>query len=290
MDEVLDEHRRLAAMAARTDLLPGCPFRPLDWRWQRAGQLRRPRARLRRWDDGWIIRARRFLADLDRAGGDPRHPRLARAHPEVLDAYLLRQGPARRRWEAEARLLAGQADAEIADRVGVGTGVIEAYEALFYHVRHRLRCSDWVAAFAIGDRLYQGLDAGETEVLWKALAYHGGPVVLDALIDRSRTEGQATFDPRLAGPLDVLIEVMTTPVTPENAPEWIRIDAQVRAIGRAEGARGVLAVTGPVVIPPFEVAIGPETVPLLSAGCVRGAPEDADRAAEGQPIGLSEAG
>src|SRR4051812_9406524 len=137
MDEDFDEHRRLAALAARTDLLPGSPCRPLDWRWQRAGQLRPPRARLRRWDDDWVSRARRFRADRDKAGGDLRLPRLARAHPEALGAYLLHHGPARRRWEIQSRLLAGQVDAEIAGRVGVGAEVVEAYEALYYAVRSR---------------------------------------------------------------------------------------------------------------------------------------------------------
>ena len=63
----------------------------------------------------------RFRADLGRAGGDDLHPRLARAHPEVLAACPSGTTPLRR-WEVEARLLAGQADGEIADRVGVGPG------------------------------------------------------------------------------------------------------------------------------------------------------------------------
>ena len=113
-----------------TDLLASSPFRPPDWRWRRAILPPWPRARGPRKDDGWIARARRFLAALDRSGGDTGHPRLARLDPEVLGAFLLARSSARRRWELEARILAGQGDDEIAGRLGVGEGAVAAYEAL----------------------------------------------------------------------------------------------------------------------------------------------------------------
>jgi hypothetical protein len=145
-------------VTASTDFLAGNPCRPPDWRWHRAGQLLEPRARRRRQDDEWVVLARAFRAALAKAHGDIRHPRLARDHPEVLGAYLLRDALPRRLWEVQARLLADQDFDEIGDRFGVGDEVIEAYEQLYYSVRHRLESPDWIAAMAIGPRLYEGFD------------------------------------------------------------------------------------------------------------------------------------
>jgi len=85
-----------------TRLLPGCPLRPVDWRWERAGELLEPGVRRRRWDDAWVARARRFRAALARPVGMPVDTRVTRADPAVHEAYLLWRGLPRRRWELEA--------------------------------------------------------------------------------------------------------------------------------------------------------------------------------------------
>ena len=101
----------------------------------------------------------------------------------------------RRRWEVEARLLAGQTNAEIADRLGLGGDTVEAYEAIFFAVRDRLAASDWVAACLLGVNLFEGFDAADSELVMKILGYHGGPFVLDAYLDNQQKKGT---DPELA--------------------------------------------------------------------------------------------
>jgi hypothetical protein len=265
------------------------PFRPPDWRWHRAGQFIEARARRRREDDDWVVRARRFRADLARAGGDIGRPRLARTHPELLAACRLWLGEPRRRWEVEARLLAGHDDATIADRVGVNPGVIEAFEALFFSVRARLGCSDWISAYAIGARMYEDLDVDDVETLFKAFAFHGGPLVLDALIDNTYIEGQPTANSDLAEQFRLLITLVRSPVTSGNAAAILRLEAWIRQFENVEAARSVAALNTPIVISPIDVHFGPKTVPLVRAECAPDHPDGKLGTLEDGPIELSDA-
>jgi hypothetical protein len=133
MDELLDRTEgldptdRTATLANR--LLPGNPLRPVAWRWERAGQLLDPGVRRHRSDDRWVSRAHRFSAALARSHGGA--PQMARADRAIHGACQLWRGLPRQRWELEARLLAGQSDAEIAGKLNIEAGVVEAYEAVF---------------------------------------------------------------------------------------------------------------------------------------------------------------
>src|SRR4051794_38790285 len=99
IDLPLDVAPTAGAATDLIDLLPGSPFRPLDWRWERAGLLLGRRDRRRRRDDGRVLAARRFRSALARAWGDVNHPGLTRDHPEILGAYLIHLGDPSRRWE-----------------------------------------------------------------------------------------------------------------------------------------------------------------------------------------------
>jgi hypothetical protein len=216
-----------------------------------------------------VVRARRFLTALDRAGGDPGHPRLGRSDPQVSGAVLLWRGEPRRRREAEARLLAGQSDDEVAGRLGIAAGVVEAYENLFYAVRDRLEAADWDHFQAIGPRLYEGYDAGDLEIIWKLFAFNGGPRVLDALLATfpggpAHDTGPAA-DPR-PGPLfDLAVGVATLSVTAENTLAVIRLDTLARRLGRAEAARSVAPVTRPVVTGTIRVDIKSQPTGIVPA-------------------------
>jgi hypothetical protein len=275
---------------ASTAFLATNPFRPPDWRWHRGGQLLETRARRRRLDDDWVVRARTFRAALAKASGNIDLPRLARAHPEILGAYLVRHGEPRRRWETEARILADQCDRDIADRVGVSAGIIGAYDALFYDVLTWLSRSDSIAAGVLGPRLYTGFEVDDIEFVWKVLGYQHGPLALDALIDHVKAGGQSTASPELAEQLDLLIKVTATPVTLENAMRFLRLDARIRALDRAEADQSVAGVTRPIVIRPFDVQIGPEILAMMRAGSAPDDPDEAKLTADGGPIVLSDAG
>jgi hypothetical protein len=265
------------------------PFRPPDWRWHRAGQFIEARARRRREDDDWVVRARRFRADLARAGGDICRHRLTLKHPELLGAYLLWEGEPHQRWEVEARLLAGQSDGDIVNRVGVEAGVVEAYEAVYLDVRARLRSSDSIAASVIGRRLYEALDVDDIETLWKTMAFLGGPLVLDAMID-NHTEIQPAKNPNLADQIKLLVTVMSTPVTADNSMGILRLEAWLRQFERAEKAHSMVALNKPIRIPPIDIHFGPKTVPLVRAGCAPDDPDEAEQAHEIEPKELSDAG
>jgi hypothetical protein len=130
---------------------PDNPFRPVDWRWQRACLLIEKRVRLRRWDDSWVRRVRRFQRTLTRYRGDLQHPRLTRLDSAVAGAcwlrFLAEEGA---RTDVESSILNGQSDEAIAAQSDLPAATIEAYQALFFHVRDRLHCVDWLAAFVAG--------------------------------------------------------------------------------------------------------------------------------------------
>jgi hypothetical protein len=265
MDASIDgcEDIALASPAARslTDLLPGCPSRPPDWRWRRAVLLARGEDRRRKWDDDWVARARRSLASPGRADTDP----------AVSGARRLRGGPPRRRWEVEARLLAGQADGEIAGRIGVEPEVVLAYERLFYEIREWLGCSDWIVFHAIGPGLRERSLAVDLETVWKSWAFHCGPLVLDALIESSPDEAgrrpTALVDPRQKDLCDLAIAESMLPATAENAMGLLRLQALIREIDLVEAGRSAAPVTGPIVTGPIEFAITPDLYGSGRAPC-----------------------
>ena len=164
------------------DTHPRSPFRKPDWRWLRANLMRRDSIRAGRRDDDWVRRARRIQNALDRTAGDLDHRHVARTDPPVLAACRLRLGDERCRWELEARLLAAQNYPAIDSRTGIPAGVVEAYEALFFNVKEKLGCMDWVGAMVFGPRVFEGLAPDDVELIWKVLAYGLGPVALDALV------------------------------------------------------------------------------------------------------------
>jgi hypothetical protein len=147
-------------------------FRPLDWRHVAAEWLiavRRP-WRKRFPIDPLVAR----LADFVRAeAGRGKRRRPAEATPDQLawqEAAALRNGPTPVRVEVEARLLAGQSDAEVAAACGPSGPAVAWYEAAFFNVRDRLGSVDWVFTEVI-DTTFPANDDGPV-LRW--FAYTGG--------------------------------------------------------------------------------------------------------------------
>ena len=122
------------------------PFRPVDWRWQRAvnilGGLGPPVTRRRDTPIGfsWIRKACRFKRAMDRAQGDNGELALvAERFPDLYWAYYLaRMSNDTSRQSVEAHLLARETDYDIGYRCGLSPKVVEAYEAVFFNVREKL--------------------------------------------------------------------------------------------------------------------------------------------------------
>ena len=88
------------------------------------------------------------------------------------------------RWALEARVLAGETDKEIADKIGTEADVIAAYVNVFFDVRSKMHHSDYVANVVLGDAVTRGLQERHYDLLWKLLGFHGGSHVLNAVINK----------------------------------------------------------------------------------------------------------
>lgn len=195
------------ARAARTDdpiaaeeleADPRNPFRPLDWRWRRATLIPEPTTRrANRHDDSWVRHARRFVAL--RRGEPGAGRRITITLRRQIDSALRLRSPMCHevRDHLEARLLAGQDDATIGLRLGLEPGVVAAYAALFFDVRPLLEAHDSLLLIGVGPELHD-LE-GEPRATLRAVAFLGGPFVIDALLGRRgdpEAKGGEGPDPR----------------------------------------------------------------------------------------------
>jgi hypothetical protein len=244
------------------DCMPDNPFRAPDYRWARACYLRERRGRLSpKWDDHWVRRAREFRRRLARYKGDIDHPRLGRLDPAVAGAHRLRFGDdEKRRSRLEARIVSGQPAGEIAERAGLTLDVVEAYEALFFAVRDRLECADWVAAFVLGSRLHEGFAVGDEDFILKLYAYNFGPYFLDLVLDSiyggsTGTDAADTdFTRRFAATFRLAVAIRSIPVTPEAAPKFVMLFARLEEIERMRANGRVDAVSGDVGLSPVDLS------------------------------------
>lgn len=98
---------------------------------------------------------------------------------ETEHAIALSEEQTIRRWEPEARLLAGQDDETIATACKVSPGAVAAYHHWFFDVRDRLQCSSAIghAVLAPAEEI-EPAPAG----FLKRQAYFSGPIILDAVL------------------------------------------------------------------------------------------------------------
>ena len=160
------------------------PFRPVNWRWERARWLREHGRYIRRnVDDQETMVAKKYQADLARAASDLDHARLATICPGVYHAHQIHLREDRDvRWTIEARLLAGEPFTRIAARTMTTPEVVCWYEKLFFNVRPCLGAPDYIANVVIGASMHHGLNDREYDLLWKLFGYFAGTHVLDFLI------------------------------------------------------------------------------------------------------------
>ncbi|MCE9530577.1 MAG: hypothetical protein K8T89_05525 [Planctomycetes bacterium] len=160
-------------------------FRPADWRWQLGllkGRIARATAN---WMDPWSRAARKFSKALRACHSEADLLKLKPKFPDEVEAVTLRiQKSPFVRWEVEARILADQSPEVIASIVGMSVGAIEWYERWFFGIRDRLTVRSYVTHNLIR---WHALDpAKPEEVLWKAYAYWGGPLILDLVMREMR--------------------------------------------------------------------------------------------------------
>lgn len=165
------------------------PFRPVNWRWERAEQIVRgvlPYSS--RIDDAWTRRAvdyRKALADCE---SPLDFALLAEEVPDLYWAHQIDQSVDRAsrigamRYEIEARVLAAEAPKAIAKKVGVTPADVLAYEAVFFDARSKLDTPAYIQHMVIGPAVHRGLDSRDYDLFWKLSGYMRGPAYLDAMI------------------------------------------------------------------------------------------------------------
>lgn len=153
------------------------PFRQPAWRWYAA--LKEPATRRQSTGDEWVNAARNFIAARRQTTG--RRGKRVAPDPAIAEAEDIYGTPDHQRAELEALLLTNMHLENIANRLGVELGTVDAYANLFFHVRDQLGARDWIFTKVIGSSPENHF-AGERDRIWKMFAYAGGPAALDLAI------------------------------------------------------------------------------------------------------------
>jgi len=165
------------------------PFRPADWRWQRATALFEgtpgAMAANRRLDgpDGftWINTALRFLREYNTARTETARARLSERRPGLFWAYWIWRSTNPLKHVIEAQLLARSSAYSIGYRCNTAPDVINAYEAMFFNVNDKIQHRSYILNCVIGPAIHRGLTEREYDLLWKLYGYFLGPAIVDAL-------------------------------------------------------------------------------------------------------------
>lgn len=189
-----------------TDSYRDNPTRPPHWRWQRAVEIDGGGFRATRAIDGpegfqWIRRALRMKRRYASAGNQANALYALMLYDrEMYWAYRIWLDDKKpTRWGIEARVLAGEDDEKIADKLGTDPGVIQAYTNVFFDVREKLDKIDYVVNVVMADSVSRGLQERHYDLLWKMVGYKGGEHALDAIINKSLPTQKPTNSEQVAG-------------------------------------------------------------------------------------------
>ena len=196
----------MTAERAHTD-----PFVRPCWRWETAQQLADDPGPVTQSDDPLIQDVATYL----RTDNELRFPAIHAAR-EIYEADGLERA------EIEARILAGQSDAEIGKQCVQPPQLVAVYHDLFLWVRPYLR-TDWVISKTVGPGRHVGFADHELRQVWARYALSGGPLVIEEVIDSFRRNARPKDQPRLS--------------------VYLRKDAEVRPEFQAELASAVIPMS-----------------------------------------------
>lgn len=97
----------------------------------------------------------------------------------------------RQRWELDARILAHEPFGRIAEQMGLEESAVRVYERVFFHVRPKLTCRDYILRVAVGWK--EPWQPRRVRALWCYFAFLGGPDVLDVLLEDFQARGLADY-------------------------------------------------------------------------------------------------
>lgn len=166
----------------RFDLEQFNPFRRPDWRWQLASEIASGELSRRHGLDDATKSAIAFRRCRGQSDAYPRRRRKGLHDAAIAAAFEMHKVGGLAEWEVRARLLAGQSDAEIAAQCNLPEETVNLYGQLFFDVRPHLHAWVWVSSQVFGQRLRHGFGDDEIGLIWQAIGYFGGTIILDAVI------------------------------------------------------------------------------------------------------------
>ena len=183
------------------------PFRPPDWRWDRANDLvNRRRYYSKKRDDTATGIAVRYLRDMARCYSELRLRRTKDRYKHVDQAKQLRERSDDRRLEIEARMLARQNDVEIGLQMDLPAATVQAFRDIFFHVDDRIDATSYILFQVVG--LQPQLPPCPV-TLMKSSAYSHGPAVIEPWLQYLRDGPNAgdltSADGRLAATIDLVV-------------------------------------------------------------------------------------
>ncbi len=164
------------------------PFRPVDWRWQRAGLIASGELRpSRRRDDTWVMRAVNYRQALEASDNENDIWRVAVTAPDIHWAREIERGidddnNQLATYALQARLLAEQPHRDIAKRQSIDSDTVRAYAKLFFDIEGRLQSLDYIAHAVMGPAVYRGLSERQYDLYWKLYAWRFGPMMIDMFL------------------------------------------------------------------------------------------------------------
>ena len=174
------------------------PFRPLDFRWQDASHV--VTGRPTQWadrDDPVLKALIRHQRSLDPAN-TIRVSRQEREHfAAIRAAHELAQHDKPLRWQAEALILAGASDDEVAKRCVLEPAVVATYEAAFFAVREAAKAHLYLFQQTVGPAVQRGFRNDEVRQLWAWAGMAGGVLLVDELVAAHRSCHRPADQPRL---------------------------------------------------------------------------------------------
>jgi hypothetical protein len=188
----------------------------------------------------WLFRKAlgRCRTDADREQLAQDCPALAEAHTFFTTAEPLK------RWELEARLLAGSDDRTVAGKLGLSPAAVAAYHDLYFDVRPHLNAHAYVLGVVLGGKPFGVLAPDDREAILKILGYQLGGEAVDAVLDffADPPTLPASLNslglPELKQLRDklrtkVMVLLLTTPAAAARPETWEQLWGQYSAARRA---------------------------------------------------------